>query len=699
MGIKNIIGELQVNGKRVLTTEDGVGCGGGGGKAIIDVDTLPTDNINEDAFYRVRSAEIIAKFIPDDFTTAVRVVDSLPTQGEDAYDLAKAQIISYLNLADKKLYCYCGERTQTYCQMMGYDLSVVAPYISNGWIETTIGIEFILNGTAYGDYSYGGVVTKEPYEVDDSTLFVLYERPKLYQYKMPWTGKMMLFNYVGELEHGGVTFKTNVFFVDELPSVGIEAIDQENLVMTGYYCTSDDKFYVYSSGIWMETHQLLNYATGESSYKWGGVKQLDFIEETFDDDLFELLVGFGYVEPYTVYILTKSPWNEVGGNGSVNAEDEDFGEPSIILTVNHSGMQSDKLKFYELDGLTKIDWGDGEVFVNTDELWYSFPAHEYKGSAATYVVKIYGNILMGNQCFQIRDGLDDMGNMNIRTIVIREGVFGISHLINPQAVSNNPVTVIMDRLSPVLRLGETPFDSNVTKIIAPNEQAKADLINAWNQWYDLAYDDIIQAPITEIPAGSGGGASGGGLGEPTVIIGLSLQSETVKLTNFIGTTAIDWGDGTITNHDGTETTFTYYYDTKTAFSGAPREIKVYGCYKVGDDAFVNFANQLDTVTFGCIKELGKNVFATQYLNRPVRFLSETPPRIANVDYNAMDRPTGTTSYVSFPVDVNKIVVPSKEAVSRYNFYWNNVYKSVIQYPFTDISDILSALPVYNGEVE
>lgn len=79
--------------------------GGGGGSAIIDVVELPTENINEKAFYRVLTGTFVYnQYAQNGFTCYC--VDGLPASGEPATNATMSVIVAYYNTQDGALYGY-----------------------------------------------------------------------------------------------------------------------------------------------------------------------------------------------------------------------------------------------------------------------------------------------------------------------------------------------------------------------------------------------------------------------------------------------------------------------------------------------------------------------------------------------------------------------------------------------------------------
>lgn len=89
----------------VMDGKDGTG-GGGTSEAIIDVVELPTDNINEDVFYRLLTGTFVLNqyFYNNGYTCYF--VDGLPEVGEPATNAEMSAITTYYNTQDDELYGY-----------------------------------------------------------------------------------------------------------------------------------------------------------------------------------------------------------------------------------------------------------------------------------------------------------------------------------------------------------------------------------------------------------------------------------------------------------------------------------------------------------------------------------------------------------------------------------------------------------------
>ena len=490
MGIKNIIGELQVNGKRVLTTEDGVGGGSGGGKAIIDVDTLPTDNINEDAFYRTQTAQFVGEALESiGFVPNVIVVPEKPETGVTVLNMETGEITGYLDLSDGKLYGYVDDALRAVMLDSGLSEFVLDTYIINGWIESHHFIEMMFTlAEPTGMFSWGGIIQSRDEAVGETTLYVVL--------------KLGLFHY-------------------------------------------------------------------------------------------------------------KDGWHEVGGSEKNRViVSGGFGEPSIILAGHRYYGESGRMALRQLTGVTRIDWGDGTVEdfdegSSNDTYDHTWHPNEDTPLPSVFEIRIYGCTRIGDYSFAVLDALNDLGNQYIHTIIIRDGIEDIGSMVTPRDVDGSPVTIVMDRYQPpdIIATGTTSnsFGDNVTKIIVPSESVIAD----YNEYWNYTYQSIIQAPITEIPAGSGGGASGGCLGEPSLRLSAKLQNEVVSLS-LKGVTAIDWGDGTVETFPASDTIqeYSHTYVASPLVGTNYAEVKIYGLTEIASGTILAIGSDQQLIIGRDIRSLG-----------------------------------------------------------------------------------------------
>lgn len=145
---------------------------GSGSNAIIDVDSLPSENINEKAFYRVTEFNVSTLFYGMvnmlDKPVTVHVVDTLPTAGESAVqgDLANpSSYVIYYQKSDNSCYSWAPAALGVPTDM---------------WLPAE-------NLLAMNGVSYGGVITSAEEAIDTTTFYVLVKiSTKLYHYKDGW---------------------------------------------------------------------------------------------------------------------------------------------------------------------------------------------------------------------------------------------------------------------------------------------------------------------------------------------------------------------------------------------------------------------------------------------------------------------------------------------------------------------------------
>ena len=154
----------------------GGGSGGGTGAAIIDVTELPTENINEDAFYRVLTGTMLY----NQFVQTNRVcycVEQLPDVGVpalsgDLSSIENANVAVYYNVSDENVYAYVPN-----------ELSAVFG-VPAGWYPAAALM------SAVGQ-TFNGVITNILDDPMDGTIRVLLEYV-LYSYKEGWTSHKVL---------------------------------------------------------------------------------------------------------------------------------------------------------------------------------------------------------------------------------------------------------------------------------------------------------------------------------------------------------------------------------------------------------------------------------------------------------------------------------------------------------------------------
>ena len=134
--------------------------------SIIDVLELPTENIDETAFYRLVTVKFV--FNGDMYPFGrIKCVDALPEIGDPFLNLNTGMENVYYNVTDGKLYGYVDEGTATQAD------------VAIGWHEASYIYDFI-------PYTYGGIITDiNDCPHDSSDCFLL--RYEWYTYKNGWT--------------------------------------------------------------------------------------------------------------------------------------------------------------------------------------------------------------------------------------------------------------------------------------------------------------------------------------------------------------------------------------------------------------------------------------------------------------------------------------------------------------------------------
>lgn len=135
--------------------------------AIIDVTLLPTENIQENAFYRLLTGKFVANQEYASDTWTVYCVGSLPETGEVVTNTAMSYLIGYYNLADGNVYGYIDS-----------DLGV-AIGVSAGWYLLSVLGEM-------SDIPFSGVITDISDDPMDGALRLLLNYD-FYTYKDGWT--------------------------------------------------------------------------------------------------------------------------------------------------------------------------------------------------------------------------------------------------------------------------------------------------------------------------------------------------------------------------------------------------------------------------------------------------------------------------------------------------------------------------------
>lgn len=135
---------------------------GGSTTAIIDVDSLPTENINANAFYRVKTSAYTlyngVKGEQGGVPTRVIVVDTLPEIGEPYVNADFSEQTMYLQTSDLTIHAYIDETTS---DAMGVPV---------GWLDMSD------TGRPYA------VVSSEAEATETDTLYIVYNAGGLFAY-------------------------------------------------------------------------------------------------------------------------------------------------------------------------------------------------------------------------------------------------------------------------------------------------------------------------------------------------------------------------------------------------------------------------------------------------------------------------------------------------------------------------------------
>lgn len=167
---QNVQSEFETMQNEIDNLSAGGGAGGGS-NAIIDVGSLPTENINEDNFYRlVTGTFVYNQYLQTQWTCYC--VDSLPEVGEAAFtgDLSDASSIivtAYHNTTDNTTNVYLTEDLATQFGM------------ATGWCP-------IADVMALTGYAFNGVIYDISEDPKDST-FRLLLKYEMHSYKNKWT--------------------------------------------------------------------------------------------------------------------------------------------------------------------------------------------------------------------------------------------------------------------------------------------------------------------------------------------------------------------------------------------------------------------------------------------------------------------------------------------------------------------------------
>lgn len=158
---QSLTDEQQAQARANIGAAAATEAGSGASAAIIDVTELPTENINEDAFYRLLSGRIIYNGIPVSGWTGYGV-SALPETGQPVMTTG----IVYYNQQDGDVYGYMSDEDASQFGFPG------------GWYTLTMMAQVM-------GMSYGGVVTTVKGTEADTNYFLL--EYTLYSYKDGWS--------------------------------------------------------------------------------------------------------------------------------------------------------------------------------------------------------------------------------------------------------------------------------------------------------------------------------------------------------------------------------------------------------------------------------------------------------------------------------------------------------------------------------
>ena len=233
--------------------------GGGGGSAIIDVIALPDTDINEDAFYRLLTANItLGKMVATNYTC--HCVETLPETGEaclagDLSDVESLLVTAYYNVADGSAYGYID------------DMLSGALGIPSAWYP----VDMLFGNFGF---TYGGVISNLA-EAEDDTVYILLEYV-VYSYKDGWSslkpiGKAgtgigaEIFNYVGNIA-SGITSHAEGYYANAVGNCSHS--EGSGTTASGDYSHSEGAMTT-ASGDYSHSEGDATTASGEASHAEG----------------------------------------------------------------------------------------------------------------------------------------------------------------------------------------------------------------------------------------------------------------------------------------------------------------------------------------------------------------------------------------------------------------------------------------------
>jgi len=213
---------------------------------IIDVIELPTENINENAFYRL----LTGAFVYNGFAYAAwtcRCVVSLPETGEpvfsgDLSDMSTVSVTAYYNVSDQSVYAYITEELSA---MFG---------VTAGWYP----IEVIMNAVGA---TFSGIITDIADDPNDDTYRFLLEYV-IYSYKDKWTSHKI----IGRIGTGGSAEVFN--HVSNIASGDASHAEGYHTHAQGY-ASHAEGYYSHAEGDYSHAEGYYSHAEGSGSHAEG----------------------------------------------------------------------------------------------------------------------------------------------------------------------------------------------------------------------------------------------------------------------------------------------------------------------------------------------------------------------------------------------------------------------------------------------
>lgn len=260
---------------KVLKLSDGIAPG------IIDVSELPTTNIRNDVFYRLRSAKFW--FFGSDTMTKnvffVKSADDLPEVGVPFINMTDqaAGLVGYYSEADNDVYGYVDS---TLVSELGDEFSV-------GWY--TIGqISELMS------IPYAGIVSSTSACVIDEAMYVVMSRNNLYTYTNSWAKVVS-----GYEQYSGCHIVWDGVIGDR-PYVDMDE-------------PSGDDYYARFVKVSDSAPNMLELVYGTLSIFYKGEVETIPLDESNFESVTELPGGYGFGE-YVVIIFDEDAFNSVAGD-------------------------------------------------------------------------------------------------------------------------------------------------------------------------------------------------------------------------------------------------------------------------------------------------------------------------------------------------------------------------------------------------